>query len=911
MATQDKVVKYRGCLALLFGDASPRRKQLEELLQSQSSRLHDENDRPLAMLPPSEWHVTLATKDELRTLSAEAVAEAKEQLSPRCFPIGLGGAATHPHVLFVVCVWPKAQAFRAKHNLPLKDFHVSVTADNSHVIDKFMTSLLDDQCHIQLDQTTLEVLCRQLLLESRPDRALQVATHLCCTYATSTTRGWARLADAAFAMDSFKLAMLSYARVLDLLGSAEDNPALIKYCHTKMAACSSHTEWGLVFRDEEFEQIPVELRPMLCRRWPTRVTSSIRPIARTAAPRLVTTSRERRQTLDTSRADALVEPLSLPRFFSWIVPFHLAVMSTPRNGADIEMLENSIGVQHVVTLTAEGPLPTEWFADGHSIANTFLPVDNYCAPTPAQIDMFIQACCSPPSSGSTPVLVHCGGGKGRAGTMVACYLVAFGFDRPPVDALANHDYQPVMSGSEAIHALRSVRPTSIETKEQEDAVQAYCSLLWKRRSLLPQAVQEPTSTFPEISGKSIEGTDLLMLCGLPGSGKSSFRTALRKRFAATVSARARTARPDGLWTEIDSDVSSRAACERSIGQSGQSKVIFDRCNGEAADRKIFLSLAATWSSHATAVWFDFPTALCEVRAMLRADHPTLPAGPRVHRAMAHHSRLFVPPDLAEGFQTVVRVTSIDAALALVDSLSPPLPLLKFPRTPHLIDLGAATEDDLVQAPEIADGISLVPGSTVISITEKIDGANLGISLSPSTRALVVQNRSHYVHSDSHRQFHGLDAFLARHREALHAILDRDPLFPGRFVLYGEWLAATHSIAYTRLRCIFYAFDLFDRETRQFWGRSRLEKLLDVCGAAIPLVPAMYTGSRLPSRAELVEMVQRPSELYDGRVEGVYIKWERDGQVKERSKVVRGDFLAGNEHWTKGAIKLNTVLDECR
>lgn len=65
------------------------------------------------------------------------------------------------------------------------------------------------------------------------------------------------------------------------------------------------------------------------------------------------------------------------------------------------------------------------------------------------------------------MLVHCGGGKGRAGTFAACCLAMWG-SSPPLDLTAE---RPVLSAQEAVRVVRSLRPGSIETQEQEAFVQ--------------------------------------------------------------------------------------------------------------------------------------------------------------------------------------------------------------------------------------------------------------------------------------------------------------------------------------------------------------------------------------------------------------------------------------------------------
>lgn len=119
------------------------------------------------------------------------------------------------------------------------------------------------------------------------------------------------------------------------------------------------------------------------------------------------------------------ELYKLPRFFRWLVPFSLAVMSTPRSAVDVVILRERLLITTIVTLTFEQPLPNAWFADGKS-RNIFIPVKDYRSPSLEQVNRFIEVMSTLPSGEAA--LVHCGAGKGRTGTFAACYLMACGFE---------------------------------------------------------------------------------------------------------------------------------------------------------------------------------------------------------------------------------------------------------------------------------------------------------------------------------------------------------------------------------------------------------------------------------------------------------------------------------------------------
>lgn len=151
-------------------------------------------------------------------------------------------------------------------------------------------------------------------------------------------------------------------------------------------------------------------------------------------------------------------------------------------------------------------------------------------------------------------------------------------------------------------------------------------------------------------------------------------------------------------------------------------------------------------------------------------------------------------------------------------LGGPIHIQKFPRTPHLINLGAVTEDDILAAtPELTGHLT---------IEEKMDGFNMGFSLDMTGQQILVQNRSHYVNHTTHAQFKPLQSWLTNNTKVLTKLLYLGPDFPERNILYGEWMVATHSIPYTHLPTQFIAFDFYDRQLKQFVLQSMLKRILE-------------------------------------------------------------------------------------
>jgi atypical dual specificity phosphatase len=143
-----------------------------------------------------------------------------------------------------------------------------------------------------------------------------------------------------------------------------------------------------------------------------------------------------------------------PINFSWLTEGKICGMARPKKAAHIKWLEeNNVGL--VVTLTGEGKLPDVFF-EKSKLNRLYIPIEDYHIPTFEQVDLFINQTTKAIETGKA-IAVHCAGGKGRTGTMLACWLVA----------------KENMNPEEAIAFVRKQRPGSVETEEQEAFVRDY------------------------------------------------------------------------------------------------------------------------------------------------------------------------------------------------------------------------------------------------------------------------------------------------------------------------------------------------------------------------------------------------------------------------------------------------------
>lgn len=331
------------------------------------------NARPHTQKP---YHITLVSEDELEHLPSTRVKQINSESTnldtKHVFAAGVGGGKND--VLFVVIIWAAGQQFRRRLGLSPKHFHITLTDHNDHEMDKSIRSLLPGQT-LSLAEEFLDHMSFTSFIFSHYADARDSALKLMVIHPDSQ-KGFLRYGDASFAVSSSKGAMLAYAQTHD----RTDNDKLQNYCIKKMLDCSRETEWGSVLQEHERA---ADIPDQLLKPWSTPLRDKLRDLEATASLCL-----ESRNALFVPTDSGVFH--KLPRFFRWVIPYHLAVMSTPKSEKDIDILASPhLGIQHVLTLTEETPLPPSWFKN-KSISNTFLPVPNYHPPSIEQMDIIMK-----------------------------------------------------------------------------------------------------------------------------------------------------------------------------------------------------------------------------------------------------------------------------------------------------------------------------------------------------------------------------------------------------------------------------------------------------------------------------------------------------------------------------------------
>lgn len=250
-------------------------------------------------------------------------------------------------------------------------------------------------------------------------------------------------------------------------------------------------------------------------------------------------------------------------------------------------------------------------------------------------------------------------------------------------------------------------------------------------------------------------------------------------------------------------------------------------------------------------------------------------------------------------------------------------IIKYPRTPHIQGSRLQPGDEDLRQRSFSE----IQGRHVV-LEEKIDGANSAISFTDGGE-LRLQSRGHFLTGGAREKHYDLlKQWAAVHRDRLYEVL------ADRYVMYGEWMYAKHSIYYDLLPNYFMEFDILDRETDRFLdtpSRHELIRDLPVSSCQV-LAHGTFTGmdeilrylgdSRYISADHIAHLREDAERLgldadricretdASRTMEGIYIKVEENDEVVDRMKYVRASFLQTVEesqsHWLDRPIVPNRI-----
>lgn len=253
-------------------------------------------------------------------------------------------------------------------------------------------------------------------------------------------------------------------------------------------------------------------------------------------------------------------------------------------------------------------------------------------------------------------------------------------------------------------------------------------------------------------------------------------------------------------------------------------------------------------------------------------------------------------------------------------------IFKYPRTRHLEGSREQSGDEnltCVKLEEIKDKF--------LVLEEKVDGANCGISFN-SNGKMFLQSRGHFLNGGyGERQFDLFKLWAGCFEDQLRRLLT------DRYIMYGEWLYAKHTVFYDKLPHYFMEFDIFDKKERRFFSTRKRREFLDSApfihsvrvlaegyfetldaikkwiGPSLFISETANDSFLAQCRKSGVdsELAVRQTDL-TGIMEGIYIKVEHGDYVTDRLKFVRGSFLNtildSESHWVNRPLIANCLAD---